>query len=116
MQSFIPPDANTAPFEYFKQSLPIYHMKDHIIKSIDENRVLLILGDTGSGKSTQVPQMLLEDFSSKKKKCNIYVTQPRRLSAVALAERIATERSESCGKAVGYQIRLEQKFVNSVNI
>lgn len=86
-------------------------MREQVIKSIDENRVVLILGDTGSGKSTQVPQMLMEEFASKKKKCNIYVTQPRRLSTIALAERISTERGELCGKAVGYQIRLEQKSV-----
>ena len=69
-----------------KQSLPIFKEKDAIIDSVRKNPVTIIVGDTGCGKSTQVPQYLIGAGWSR-----IVCTQPRRLSTVSLSERVAKE-------------------------
>ena len=60
-----------------------------------------------SGKTTQIPQIILEDFADAGTPCRIVCTQPRRISAITVAERVAKERGERLGESVGYQIRLE---------
>lgn len=70
----------------------------------------MITGDTGSGKTTQVPQYLMEHFAEKKEPVRIICTQPRRIAAISVAERVANERAEHIGGTVGYQIRLESKM------
>ncbi|KAM3874374.1 LOW QUALITY PROTEIN: 3'-5' RNA helicase YTHDC2-like [Diretmus argenteus] len=71
--------------------------------------VVLVVGETGSGKTTQIPQFLLDDCSRTGTPCRIFCTQPRRLAAISIAERVAAERGESVGQTVGYQIRLESR-------
>lgn len=56
----------------------------------------------------------MEHFSSISRPCRIICTQPRRISAMSVAERVATERGERCGQTVGYQIRLDTRLINSV--
>lgn len=79
---------------------------------IENNRVVVIKGATGSGKTTRVPQLLLDHYirNGVGSSCNIMVTQPRRISAIALASRIASERSENVGKNLrnSYLKRLRQ--------
>lgn len=72
---------------------------EDILKLIDENQVVVLSGDTGCGKSTQVPQFILDHYINNMKgaECNIIVTQPRRISACSLAERVAQERGERVG-------------------
>ncbi|KAG8239455.1 hypothetical protein J437_LFUL017589 [Ladona fulva] len=67
-----------------------------IISLIEENRVVVVTGEAGCGKSTQVPQFILDDWAAHGLGgfCNIVVTQPRRISATSLAERVSHERLE----------------------
>lgn len=68
-------------------------------------------GETGCGKTTQLPQFVLEEEISSLRgaNCSIICTQPRRISAMSVAARISSERGEALGETVGYQIRLESK-------
>ncbi|KAF7391859.1 hypothetical protein HZH68_011402 [Vespula germanica] len=92
--------------------LPIFRYREEILQKLEKNNVLLIRGNTGCGKTTQVPQFILDSYirSGNATDCNILVSQPRRISAISLAERISFERGESIGDAIGYSIRLEQKY------
>jgi len=64
----------------------------------------------------QIPQMILDDCQSHNRPCRIFCTQPRRLSAISIAERVASERGEKIGQTVGYQIRLESRYVLSLRL
>ncbi|KVH88218.1 DNA/RNA helicase, DEAD/DEAH box type, N-terminal [Cynara cardunculus var. scolymus] len=85
--------------------------KDHLITMAVFNiqEVIIISGETGCGKTTQLPQYILESEieSGRGAFCNIICTQPRRISAMAVAERVSTERGEPLGESVGYKVRLE---------
>ncbi|XP_073334572.1 3'-5' RNA helicase YTHDC2 isoform X1 [Pagrus major] len=93
----------------FRCSLPVHERQGEIVQLIRENRVVLVVGETGSGKTTQIPQFLLDECSRNNEPCRIFCTQPRRLAAIAVAERVAAERGESVGQTVGYHIRLESR-------
>ena len=95
--------------------LPIHNYKQEILDSLEANRVLLIKGDTGCGKSTQVPQFIIDAFTEENKasECNILVSQPRRISAISLANRVARERYETMGDVVGYHVRLQNSIPRS---
>lgn len=67
--------------------------------------VVVIQGATGCGKTTQVPQYILDHCASKGQHCNIVVTQPRRIAAISVARRVCQERGWSVGTVVGYQVR-----------
>ena len=73
-----------------------FRMKDDIMAAIHENPVTLIRGNTGCGKTTQVCQFILDDYigSGQGAYCNVVCTQPRRISAVSVADRVANERCE----------------------
>ncbi|KAF7262750.1 hypothetical protein GWI33_004148 [Rhynchophorus ferrugineus] len=90
--------------------LPSMNMKDQILSMINDNQVTVISGETGCGKTTQVAQFILDYFiqNLKGSECKIVCTQPRRISAISIAERVAEERAEVLGNSVGFQIRLEQ--------
>ncbi|XP_074640128.1 putative ATP-dependent RNA helicase DHX57 [Tubulanus polymorphus] len=94
-----------------RKKLPAWDMQNTVIDVIANNQVTVISGMTGCGKTTQVPQFILDSFIGKKqgKICNIIVTQPRRISAMAVAERVSEERCDKIGGIVGYQIRLENR-------
>ncbi|GMI67727.1 helicase in vascular tissue and tapetum [Hibiscus trionum] len=92
-----------------RSKLPIAGFVDAITSAVESNQVILISGETGCGKTTQVPQFLLDYMWGKGEACKILCTQPRRISATSVSERIAYERGESIGDNVGYKIRLESK-------
>ncbi|XP_072038537.1 3'-5' RNA helicase YTHDC2-like [Amphiura filiformis] len=105
----VPNKRSPSDLETFRATLPVYDMQRDILTAIGGNRVLLICGETGSGKTTQVPQFILDEAHQLSRPCRIICTQPRRLSALSVAERVAAERGESIGQTVGYQIRLESR-------
>ncbi|KAM9600930.1 putative ATP-dependent RNA helicase DHX57 isoform 2-T3 [Trichechus inunguis] len=92
-----------------RQSLPAWEERETILKLLSKHQVLVISGMTGCGKTTQIPQFILDDSLNgpPEKVANIICTQPRRISAISVAERVAKERAERVGLTVGYQIRLE---------
>ncbi|KAM7399989.1 hypothetical protein PAMA_004604 [Pampus argenteus] len=92
-----------------RQQLPVKQFEDEIMAAVDNNPVVIIRGATGCGKTTQVPQYILDRFikAGRASDCNIVVTQPRRISAVSVAERVAFERGEDLGKSCGYSVRFE---------
>ncbi|KAK9700540.1 Double-stranded RNA binding motif [Popillia japonica] len=92
-----------------RHQLPVYSMRGPIMEAINDNPVIIIKGNTGCGKTTQVCQFILDDYiaSGQGAWCNICVTQPRRISAVSVSERIAAERCEPVGQSVGYSVRFE---------
>ncbi|XP_072716463.1 3'-5' RNA helicase YTHDC2 [Ciconia boyciana] len=105
----VPVKRGESEFDSFRQSLPVFEKQEEIVKIIKDNKVVLIVGETGSGKTTQIPQFLLDDCYKNGTPCRIFCTQPRRLAAVAVAERVAAERREKIGQTIGYQIRLESR-------
>ncbi|KAM9338343.1 3'-5' RNA helicase YTHDC2 [Symphorus nematophorus] len=105
----VPRRRNPSELDSFRRSLPVHERQEEIIQLIRENRVVLVVGETGSGKTTQIPQFLLDECCRNNEPCRIFCTQPRRLAAIAVAERVAAERGESVGQTVGYHIRLESR-------
>lgn len=99
----------TSPLQEFRERLPCWQKRDTIVDTIRKNQVVLIKGETGCGKTTQVTQYILDDAirAGDGQKCRIICTQPRRISAITVAERVAIERGEVLGKSVGYNIRLD---------
>ena len=87
--------------------LPIFNKKRTIIEAIRKHPVVIITGETGSGKTTQIPKMCLE--AGRGKHGLIGCTQPRRVAAIATANRIAEELGEVLGQSVGYKIRFDDK-------
>ncbi|KAM7393407.1 hypothetical protein PAMA_008186 [Pampus argenteus] len=106
----VPQRRSPSDLDSFRCSLPVHERQEEIVQLIRENKVVLVLGETGSGKTTQIPQFLLDDCSRKGEPCRIFCTQPRRLAAIAVAERVAAERGESVGQTVGYHVRLESRI------
>ncbi|OCF60762.1 DEAH box polypeptide 36 [Kwoniella mangroviensis CBS 10435] len=98
-----------------RNTLPIASFREQIVSALDESQIIVLSGETGCGKSTQLPSFILEDQLSKGKPCKIYVTEPRRISAITLAQRVSQELGDSAGamgtnsSLVGYSIRLEAK-------
>ncbi|KAH8298077.1 hypothetical protein KR018_006245 [Drosophila ironensis] len=91
-----------------RERLPIRQYRDQILYCLEKYQVVILVGETGSGKSTQVPQYLYE-FGWHSKGL-IGITEPRRVSTVTLANRVAQERGELVGDTVGYVVRFLEKM------
>uniref|UniRef100_A0A8D2J0K7 RNA helicase n=1 Tax=Varanus komodoensis TaxID=61221 RepID=A0A8D2J0K7_VARKO len=92
-----------------RDTLPVKKFEQEILEAIHQNSVVIIRGATGCGKTTQVPQYILDEYihSGRAAECSIVVTQPRRISAVSVAERVSYERGEEPGSSCGYSVRFE---------
>ena len=92
--------------------LPISNKKDEIIKQINQNRVVIISGKTGCGKSTQVPKFIYGINKDKK----ILITQPRRIAAISIAKRLSFEMNSKLGELIGYRVSMIKNISNSTKI
>ncbi|KAH6667024.1 pre-mRNA-splicing factor ATP-dependent RNA helicase PRP22 [Plectosphaerella plurivora] len=108
--------SNTPRYQTMLQSrvqLPMWQFRQQVTDMVEREQVVIICGETGCGKSTQVPSFLLEHQLSQGRNCKIYCTEPRRISAISLARRVSEELGEGRGdlgssrSLVGYSIRLE---------
>lgn len=100
----------------FREGLPIWKFRNTLLEATRTNQAIIICGETGCGKSTQVPAFILEHELSSGRSCKIYCTEPRRISATSLARRVCEELGERKGdlgtprSLVGYAIRLESRI------
>jgi len=97
--------ARTRTIQEQRRFLPIYGVREDLLNVIRENQVIIIVGETGSGKTTQLAQYLHEDGYTKFG--NVGCTQPRRVAAMSVAKRVSEEVGVDLGKEVGYSIRFE---------
>ncbi|KAM1021628.1 hypothetical protein ACFX2J_042511 [Malus domestica] len=88
-----------------RKTLPIYTYRESLLDAVEKHQVLIIVGETGSGKTTQIPQYLHEAGYTKRGK--IGCTQPRRVAAMSVAARVSQEMGVKLGHEVGYSIRFE---------
>jgi HrpA-like RNA helicase len=100
-----------AEMRNLRAGLPAYGHAAEVMQAVQNSRVVVLSGETGCGKSTQVPQQILDAtiMANAGGRTKIVCTQPRRISAIGLADRVADERCESVGDTVGYRVRLDNK-------
>jgi ATP-dependent RNA helicase DHX8/PRP22 len=106
-KSFLKP--STVPIISSSVDLPIAALRAQLVDCVKSFPTTIIVGETGSGKSTQLVQYLADEFHSKGQPGCIVCTQPRRVAAVTIAQRVAAERGCVVGNEVGYSIRFEDK-------
>ncbi|KAF9015290.1 P-loop containing nucleoside triphosphate hydrolase protein [Cyathus striatus] len=105
-----------------RNQLPIALYREHILDTLTRSQVLVLSGETGCGKSTQVPAFILEDQLSRGMPCKIYCTEPRRISAISLAQRVSRELGDppnamgTFDSLVGYSIRLDSKMSKNTRL
>lgn len=94
-----------------RRNLPVFKFRSKVCEKIANNDVVLVMSETGSGKSTQIPQYILDTPILKKLTTHhsICVTQPRRVAAITVAKRVAQERNCRLGSEVGYRVRFDDK-------
>ncbi|KAL5700791.1 RNA helicase [Ranunculus cassubicifolius] len=94
-----------------RKTLPVWQQKDDFLQTLNANQTLILVGETGSGKTTQIPQFVLDavnlETPDKRKKMMIACTQPRRVAAMSVSRRVAEEMDVTIGEEVGYSIRFE---------
>ncbi|CAI8614223.1 unnamed protein product [Vicia faba] len=98
-----------------RKSLPIAPVEKRLIQEVRKNDILIIVGETGSGKTTQIPQFLFDAEFCRDGKV-IGITQPRRVAAVTVAKRVADECGVELGQKVGYSVRFDDSTSNSTRI
>ncbi|KAI5791942.1 ATP-dependent RNA helicase DHX8 [Geopyxis carbonaria] len=111
--------AHAAKLLSARRKLPIWEHQDNLRKCLREKDVLVMLGQTGSGKSTQLAQFLIDEPWMRQKNgvggC-IAITQPRRVAATSLARRVAQEMGVRLGEEVGYSVRFDSKYSKDTKI
>jgi ATP-dependent helicase HrpA len=108
-QSLLKVEKRTAglPSPVYDQSLPITAHREEILAALAQHQVVIIAGETGSGKTTQLPKFCLE--AKRGTRGHIACTQPRRIAARAMAERVSEELQSELGQIVGYQVRFRER-------
>ncbi|MDO5507040.1 MAG: ATP-dependent RNA helicase HrpA [Corynebacterium casei] len=106
-------DAHVPELEY-PEALPVTDRKEDIAEAIANNQIVIIAGETGSGKTTQIPKICLE--LGRGRRGLIGHTQPRRLAARTVAERIADELGQDLGESVGYAIRFDDRVTKTTAV
>lgn len=101
------------PHRSFRDSLPIHAHRRELLYLVQQHPVTIVVGQTGSGKSTQIPQYLLEAGWSSGKQ-SIVVCQPRRIAAISLAKRVSEEVGCGLGASVGYTVRFDDQTTKDV--
>lgn len=105
-----------------RMNLPMFRFRAEAIETIEKNQITILCGETGCGKSTQLPAFILENELSQGRHCRIYCTEPRRISAISLAQRVSEEMGERKGDVgtsrslIGYAIRLESQTTASTRL
>ncbi|KAL9014410.1 MAG: hypothetical protein Q9180_008951, partial [Flavoplaca navasiana] len=107
-------DPKYAELRKKKDDLPMNKYRAQVLDLVSNNQYSIIVGATGSGKTTQVPQILVEDAieAGSGVNCNIICTQPRRIAATSVARRVAEERAQRLQDTVGYHVRFDTKLPN----
>jgi pre-mRNA-splicing factor ATP-dependent RNA helicase DHX16 len=101
--------------EETRKSLPIYKYKDEFLQAITDHQIIILVGATGSGKTTQLTQYLNEAGYAKNG-LRIGCTQPRRVAAISVANRVAVEVGTKIGRRVGYSVRFESSMSDDTEI
>lgn len=94
-----------------RKKLPAWEAKESFLKLVKENQIIILQGETGSGKTTQIPQFLLQGGYR-----GLGITQPRRVAAMSVARRVSEELDVNLGEEVGYSIRFEENYSNKTLI
>jgi pre-mRNA-splicing factor ATP-dependent RNA helicase DHX15/PRP43 len=92
-----------------RRDLPVHQQRDEFLKLYQQSQILVFVGETGSGKTTQIPQFVLFDDLPHLNNKMVACTQPRRVAAMSVAQRVAEEMDVELGEEVGYNIRFENK-------
>ena len=100
--------AQRAQYAGVRAALPAARHREAILEAFASHRVIVLSGATGCGKTTQVPQYLLDSGLLPATAPNVICTQPRRIAAVTVAQRVAAERGQPVGKEVGYTVRFQK--------
>lgn len=95
-----------------RRDLPVHAQRDEFLKIFQSTQIMVFVGETGSGKTTQIPQFVLYDDLPHLKGTQVACTQPRRVAAMSVAARVADEMDVQLGNEVGYNIRFENKTSN----
>ncbi|KAJ5488921.1 Pre-mRNA-splicing factor ATP-dependent RNA helicase PRP43 [Penicillium diatomitis] len=92
-----------------RRDLPVHAQRDEFLQLYQQSQILVFVGETGSGKTTQIPQFVLFDDLPQTQRKMVACTQPRRVAAMSVAQRVAEEMDVKLGEEVGYSIRFEDK-------
>ncbi|KAL6942530.1 DEAH-box ATP-dependent RNA helicase prp43 [Hanseniaspora vineae] len=95
-----------------RRDLPVHSQRQEFLDIYQKSQIMVFVGETGSGKTTQIPQFVLFDELPHLKNTQVACTQPRRVAAMSVAERVAQEMDVKLGEEVGYSIRFENKTTN----